>query len=172
VADMDDDEDVYCPGCNGRDFVKDGKVRKIQRFRCGCCGLNFVNDPKHRWPPSAKMINLMLFQEEDGPVEPAEAARADRWLLEAKEHHSWFVRALAEHAVTTADQEGETMETTLTRTWDLYAFITKRDPEHFYDALAPELYLDMFKIGGARFQEDLLTWLAAHSSEADDFQLM
>ncbi|KXF78119.1 hypothetical protein ATN84_23405 [Paramesorhizobium deserti] len=167
MADTDDDDDVYCPGCNGRDFVKNGKVRKMQRFRCRPCGLNFVNDPKHRWPPSSKMINLVLLQAGDGPEEPVEAARADRWLLEAKEHHPWFIRALAEQAVTTADQERGTMEKILTRTWELYAFITKRDPEHFYDALAPELYLDMFKIGDTRFQEDLMTWLVAHSSETD-----
>jgi hypothetical protein len=114
------------------------------------------------------MINLVLLQAGDEPEEPVEAARTDRWLLEAKEHHPWFVRALAEQAVTTADQERESIETILTMTWELYAFITKRDPEHFYDALAPELYLDMFKIGGTRFQADLMKWLAAHSSEADD----
>ncbi|WP_246703971.1 IS1 family transposase [Rhizobium sp. P38BS-XIX] len=165
---MDDDEDIHCPSCYARDFVKNGKVRKMQRFRCRPCGLNFVNDPKHRWPPSSKMLNLVLLQTGNQPEEIAEAARADRWLLEAKEHHPWFIRALAEHALVTVDQDKETMETALTRAWELYAFVTNRNPEHFYDSLASTLYLDMFKIGDTRFREELMEWLAAHSSSPND----
>lgn len=168
MADMDDSEGVYCPECNGTNMVKNGIVRNMQRFRCKLCGFNFVNEPKHRWPPSAKMLALMLLRVGEGSGDPTEAARVDRWLLEAKEHHPWFVRALAEHAVTTAKYDGQVMETTLTRTWELYAFITGRDPNHFYDALATELYLDMFKIADGEFQDDLLAWLKNHSSETSE----
>jgi hypothetical protein len=109
------------------------------------------------------MFNLMMSQIGEGSEGPDEAARIDRWLLEAKEHHSWFVRALAEFAVSTAGREGGTMETTLLATWEIYFIITRRDPEHYYDGLASRLYLDMFKIADKAFQEELLVWLTAHS---------
>ncbi|MBB2678335.1 UNVERIFIED_ORG: hypothetical protein M2312_001843 [Rhizobium esperanzae] len=164
---MEGTEEAHCPECHSRKFVKNGKVRRTQRYRCGSCDLNFVHDPKHRWPPSSKLINLIVFQDGEVPKDPVKAARCGRWVLEAKEHHPWFVRALAEQAVYAANREGETIETTLAGVWGLYAFITKRNPEHFYEALAPELYLDMFKIGGAGFKENLMAWLEAHSLRAD-----
>jgi hypothetical protein len=86
-------------------------------------------------------------------------------VLEAKEHHPWFVRALAEYAIHAANREGVTIEKSLESVWWVYAFITKRNPEHFYEALAPVLYLDMFKIGDAGFKRNLMTWLEAHSAQ-------
>jgi hypothetical protein len=115
------------------------------------------------------MLNLMLLRTGTEPNDPDEAARMDRWFLEAREHRPWFVRALAEPAVITAGQRGEPMETTLTRTWELYAFLTGRDPDHFYETFAPDLYLDMFRIGSPPFQEELITWLTEHSSKPDEY---
>jgi hypothetical protein len=56
------------------------------------------------------------------------------------------------------------MDVTLTKTWEMYAFITQRQPDHFYEAFATKLYVDMFQIGNSLFQNSLMDWLAAHSS--------
>ncbi|WP_183992861.1 IS1 family transposase [Rhizobium wenxiniae] len=160
-------QDAYCPRCGGKDFVKNGRVRNMQRFRCRSCSLNFVDEPKHRWPPSSKLINIMFARAGEGPETALEIARVDRWILEAKEHHPWFIRALAEFAVNNASRRGETLESLLIRTWELYAHITERHPEPFYDVLAPDLYLDMFIIGDEPFRNELRDWLAAHSSHSN-----
>ncbi|KQQ70704.1 hypothetical protein ASF70_17685 [Rhizobium sp. Leaf321] len=108
------------------------------------------------------MFNLMMSQIGEGIESPGDAARIDRWLLEAKEHHPWFVRALAEFAVSNAGREGETMETILLATWEMYFIITTRNPEQYYDELAPGLYIDMLRIGDKAFQEELMAWLKEH----------
>ena len=35
-----------CKQCDGKDFVKNGCVRGVQRYRCKSCGLNFVMGDK------------------------------------------------------------------------------------------------------------------------------
>jgi len=85
-------------------------------------------------------------------------------MLEAKEHHPWFIQALAQQAVQTSKYDNETIETVLTRTWGIYALITNRNPEYFYDMLATELYCTMATIGDEDFKEALMAWLVEHSS--------
>lgn len=164
MAETPTHEDVYCPSCDKPGVVKNGFVRRVQRFRCRWCRLNFVDEPKHRWPPDSKMLNVLMFVMGERPENDVDFTRVDRWLLEAKEHHPWFIRALAQQAVLTSTYDGETIETAIARTWGLYALITNRDPDKFYDSLATDLYSMMAKIGDDDFLDALLAWLRAHSS--------
>ena len=93
--------ELRCPRCGSSNAVKNGIVRSVQRYCCRACKYNFSNDFKHRWAPSSKLINLLLLRSGEDLKGVAKGAGAspqtvDRWLLEAKDRHPWFVRALAE----------------------------------------------------------------------------
>lgn len=157
-------EDIGCPRCARRDFVKNGKIRGMQRLRCKQCGLNFVPEPKHRWAPSSKLFNLVLYQADGYFESSTERARLETWLIEAKEHHTWFVRALAEHIVVVSTVAGEDIESAIISMWAIYASITQRDPNIFFDELAPRLFGEAFLIGENDFRDRLQEWLLSHSS--------
>lgn len=89
---------VRCPECNC-DCVKNGKVRGVQRFRCGVCNLNFVNEVKKRYHRSYKYDQVVRRKNGMDLLDGATVATVDRWVLEAQEHHRWFLRCVAEIGV-------------------------------------------------------------------------
>ena len=161
-----EDEDVYCPRCRGGSFVKNGKVRGVQRYRCQPCRFNFVMEVKHRWEPTAKLINLIFLADGEDITKAAEdigvtPQTLDRWQLEAKEHNDWFIDALASHAVFSFNKDGD-IESALSGALGFYQFITNRDPCQYYDALAPKLFQRIIETGTQSMLDELELLLRKH----------
>lgn len=161
-----DDEEVYCPRCMGDSFVKNGKVRGVQRYRCQPCRFNFVMEVKHRWDRSAKLINVLCLADGENLTASAESIGVtpqtlDRWLLEAKEHSNWFIDALADMAVYSFDQDSD-IEKALSGAIGFYQFITKRDANQYYDAFVPKLLERMIHTGSDSMLARLEAFLIAH----------
>ena len=161
-------EEIRCPTCDGQNFVKNGMVRGTQRYRCRACCKNFSTEFKSRWPASSKLINLIAYRSGEPLEEVSEGCGAspstvDRWLAEAKEHHPWFVRGVAEQVVYDFEQCAQTEEC-LQHAMGMYAFLTGRDLDvagglfngkKFADALIADLAV----IGSEVFLDALLTCL-------------
>lgn len=90
-----------CPKCFKRSTRRNGRVRGSQRYRCFDCNLNFVEEPKHRWPADAKLLNLLMYKVGGESMEKVAANAGatvqtiSRWLQEAQETDHWFVDAVA-----------------------------------------------------------------------------
>ena len=41
---------IICKRCQATDYVKNGTVRGLQRYRCGACGCNFTMTPPRGKP--------------------------------------------------------------------------------------------------------------------------
>jgi transposase len=54
-------EEMYCKRCGASRYVKAGKVRGLQRYRCGECGYFFTNTPPHGKPASMKALAVLLY---------------------------------------------------------------------------------------------------------------
>ena len=52
---------ITCKRCQGRDYVKHGTVRKLQRYQCKACGYHFTDTPLRGKPPAMKALALMLY---------------------------------------------------------------------------------------------------------------
>ena len=53
---------IICKKCSSTKFVKNGKVREKQRYRCLECKLNFiVGDKRGKIRPEAKALGLLLY---------------------------------------------------------------------------------------------------------------
>ena len=47
-------------GCGAADYVKNGKVRGLQRYRCKACGCNFTATKARGMPAAAKALATLL----------------------------------------------------------------------------------------------------------------
>jgi hypothetical protein len=175
TIELEELEDVRCPLCDGSKFVKNGLVRGVQRYRCNPCKTNFSTEFKKRWPPSSKLITLLLLQSGESMEElragGASPQTIDRWLSEAKEHHPWFVRALAEHGVWGCEQQGVSIQKMLSGLIGMYEFITKHQPEHMFKDFGDKLLVQMIAISDASPQDALIDFFQALEAERGSIEL-
>ncbi|WP_432444174.1 transposase [Rhizobium leguminosarum] len=168
---LEDEEQILCPRCHSQDCVKNGIVRATQRYRCRGCKSNFSTDFKHRWPHSSKLINLLCYRMGDTIESVSEGCGAtpatiDRWHSEAKEHHPWFVRAMAEQALYAFVRQKDSVEKSLCDAIGMYAFITARHPDRA-DAFADLLICELARIANEDFAEAYGSFVARLRSERD-----
>jgi transposase-like protein len=52
---------VICKRCAAADYVKNGIVRSLQRYRCRKCGCNFTATPPRGKHPAMKALTLLLY---------------------------------------------------------------------------------------------------------------
>ena len=53
--------DITCKRCRASDYVKNGNVRGLQRYRCRQCGCNFTATPPRGKPAAMKALTLLLY---------------------------------------------------------------------------------------------------------------
>ncbi len=61
--------------------------------------MNFVMDTKNRQPPFHKYLEVMYRTRGLPKSEHVEEAAVKRWVVEAKEHNAWFLRAIVDIAI-------------------------------------------------------------------------
>ena len=54
-------EDMHCKRCGGSRYVKAGRVRGLQRYRCGECGYFFTDTAPRGKPASMKALAVLLY---------------------------------------------------------------------------------------------------------------
>jgi transposase-like protein len=52
---------ITCKRCGKDDFVKNGFVRGMQRYRCRECGYNFTDSPPRGMPEGVKALAILLY---------------------------------------------------------------------------------------------------------------
>jgi transposase-like protein len=52
---------ICCKGCGASDYVKNGYVRGLQRYRCKACGCNFTATKPRGKPAAMKALALLLY---------------------------------------------------------------------------------------------------------------
>ncbi|MEI1247276.1 transposase-like zinc-binding domain-containing protein [Rhizobium aouanii] len=161
---LEHDERLPCPKCGSQDCVKNGIVRATQRYRCRECNSNFSMHFKHRWPDSSKLINLLCYRLGDTKESVskqcgASPATIDRWHLEAKEHHPWFVRAVAAQVLFAFDRQKDSIEKSLCDGIGMYAFITERDPNRADGEFGDLLIAELAKIASEDFVEAYISFV-------------
>jgi transposase len=53
--------EIICKGCGAADYVRNGKVRGLQRYRCKACGCNFTATKARGMPAAAKALATLLY---------------------------------------------------------------------------------------------------------------
>lgn len=53
--------EIICKGCGAADYVKNGAVRGLQRYRCKACGCNFTMTKARGKPPAMKALAVLLY---------------------------------------------------------------------------------------------------------------
>lgn len=53
--------EIICKGCQAVDYVKNGKVRGQQRYRCKACGCNFTATKPRGKPEALKALAKLLY---------------------------------------------------------------------------------------------------------------
>ena len=53
--------EISCKGCGAADYVKNGMVRGLQRYKCKTCGCNFTATARRGKPPAMKALALLLY---------------------------------------------------------------------------------------------------------------
>ena len=53
--------EVCCKRCDATDYMKNGIVRGVQRYRCRSCGCNFTMTPPRGKPAAMKALALLLY---------------------------------------------------------------------------------------------------------------
>jgi transposase len=53
--------EVTCKRCRAAEYVKNGKVRGLQRYRCQRCACNFTATPPRGKHPAMKALTLLLY---------------------------------------------------------------------------------------------------------------
>jgi hypothetical protein len=53
--------EVICKRCHAAEYVKNGKVRGLQRYRCQRCACNFTATAPRGKPPALKALTLLLY---------------------------------------------------------------------------------------------------------------
>ena len=54
-------EKISCKRCGSEEWVKNGWVRGLQRYRCRACGCNFTATPPRGRPEAAKALAVLLY---------------------------------------------------------------------------------------------------------------
>jgi transposase-like protein len=52
---------IICKRCQASDYVKNGVVRGLQRYRCKRCGCNFTATQPRGKPPAMKALTILLY---------------------------------------------------------------------------------------------------------------
>src|ERR1700749_815440 len=52
---------MICKRCSAADYVNNGKVRGLQRYRCKACGCNFTATKPRGKPAAMKTLALLLY---------------------------------------------------------------------------------------------------------------
>lgn len=146
---------VRCPQCNG-ESVRNGVVRGVQRYRCRSCDRNFVTETKNRTPRAVKFEQVVRRRNGRTPLDGASIASIDRWVLEAQEHHEWFLRAIAEWGVKNyrfpasmaerrASEAAQQGKIVIDAVFEAYETALLRDPKRFLSANQFALILDFME---------------------------
>lgn len=53
--------EIICKGCGASDYVKNGYVRGLQRYRCKECGCNFTATAPRGKPAAMKALAVLLY---------------------------------------------------------------------------------------------------------------
>lgn len=53
--------EIICKRCAAAEYVKNGKVRGLQRYRCKACGCNFTATKPRGKPVALKTLALLLY---------------------------------------------------------------------------------------------------------------
>lgn len=53
--------EIVCKRCGAVDYVKNGRVRGLQRYRCTVCGYNFTATGPRGKPAAMKALALLLY---------------------------------------------------------------------------------------------------------------
>ena len=53
--------EIVCKGCGVSDYVKNGTVRGLQRYRCKACGCNFTDTKARGKPAAMKALATLLY---------------------------------------------------------------------------------------------------------------
>ena len=53
--------EIVCKRCAAANYVKNGKVRALQRYRCKACGCNFTATKPRGKPAALKTLALLLY---------------------------------------------------------------------------------------------------------------
>jgi transposase-like protein len=54
-------EAIRCKKYNSNEYVKSGRIRDNQRYKCKICGCNFkIGDHRGKISPQAKALSLLL----------------------------------------------------------------------------------------------------------------
>jgi transposase-like protein len=53
--------EITCKRCAAADYVKNGQVRGLQRYRCNACGCNFTASKPRGRPAALKALALLLY---------------------------------------------------------------------------------------------------------------
>src|SRR6202162_6593731 len=54
-------DEICCKRCGCSDYMKNGTVRDLQRYRCRACGCNFTMTPPRGKPPAMKALAVLLY---------------------------------------------------------------------------------------------------------------
>ena len=54
-------DEVCCKRCGAADYMKNGTIRDLQRYRCRACGCNFTMTPTRGKPPAMKALAVLLY---------------------------------------------------------------------------------------------------------------
>jgi transposase-like protein len=54
-------DEVCCKRCGAADYMKNGTVRDLQRYRCRACGCNFTMTPSRGKPSAMKALAVLLY---------------------------------------------------------------------------------------------------------------
>src|ERR687885_1745469 len=52
---------LHCKRCGSEEYVKNGRMRGKQRYRCKACGLNFTDTPARGRPLAMKVTAVLLY---------------------------------------------------------------------------------------------------------------
>ena len=52
---------LRCKRCGAEDYVKNGFMKGLQRYRCKACGLNFTDTPPRGLPLRVKVTAVLLY---------------------------------------------------------------------------------------------------------------
>src|ERR1700744_4279543 len=53
--------EIVCKSCQASNYVKNGVVRGLQRYRCRQCSCNFTATRAYREHPAKKVLALLLY---------------------------------------------------------------------------------------------------------------
>ena len=54
--------DLHCNSCGSSHYVKSGKVRSTQRYKCTSCGCNFIEgDKREKVSVEGKVLAVLLY---------------------------------------------------------------------------------------------------------------